>query len=107
MKKNVKVTAVMTVAMLVLSANCFAWTITGGTAKNTNERQQQQTNRNDKQWKPQVSQETLNAGKVVVNKLFPITGTAEDLLDGMEWAADRQREIGGVPPTGSTVKRTR
>jgi len=90
----------------IFSSITFAGGITGGTTKNTTKKQSYQTSGNNQQCrKNSISPGVFKLGKKITNKFFPITGTSEKLIKGMKWSADKQRELGGVPPTGSTVKR--
>ncbi|MCK4649911.1 hypothetical protein KAT36_01635 [Candidatus Pacearchaeota archaeon] len=105
MKKMIVVGIV--IMMFGMAEIVFAGGITGGTTRNTTNRQRQQAQQrmDNQQCKdPGVSQETLNMGKKILNKVYPVTETMERLIRGMKWAADKQRDGGGVPPTGSTVK---
>mgnify|MGYP001258924494 CR=1 FL=1 len=83
----------------------WAGGITGGTTRNTTDRQHEQTSGTKQHtggyktpsWASKI-------GKKVMNAKAPVTAVTEKLIKGMKWSADKQRNLGGVPPTGDTVR---
>lgn len=93
---------------ITITCPAFAGGITGGTTLNTTQRQRSEAQRrmDNQQCKdPGISQGTLDIGKKVVTTKVPLLGITDVLVDGMIWSAEKQRKLGGVPPTGSTVKK--
>ncbi|MCK5494639.1 MAG: hypothetical protein KAJ14_16130 [Candidatus Omnitrophica bacterium] len=104
MKRVIIITLAITFTILNINF-ATAQGITGGTIKNTTEKQAYETSGDHKQCiKSPISPEAAELTKEIITKVFPVVGTTEKLLKGMKWTAEQQRKGGGITGIGSTVR---
>ncbi len=94
------------VFMLTFSTGVFAFGITGGTAKNTTEKQSDATRGNGGECRAGISDEqALDLIEKLGNSVAPSAGTGvKYFLKTGEAVGEAQRATGGVTTTGSTVR---
>jgi len=101
-------TLIFTMTMVLFASTpVLSGGITGSTTRNTSESQQKdfQNRMNNQQCRDSgVPQWMLDKARDKISGSNLILKGTDKALRGMEWSADQQRKLGGVPPTGSTVK---